>query len=59
MLELIYTLTLVFHNSSNQIINTTQAAYTLVLGAAATTYSVTATNCGGSCASVAYVSVQF
>jgi hypothetical protein len=53
------TLKLVFYNSSNQIINTTQAAYTLVLGAAATTYSVTATNCGGSCASVSYVSIQF
>ena len=53
------TMKLVFYNSSNQIINTTQAAYTLVLGAAASTYSVTATDCGGSCANVAYVSVQF
>ena len=31
----------------------------MTLGAAASTYSVTATNCGGSCANVAYVSVQF
>jgi len=53
------TMKLVFYNSSNQIISTTQAAYTLVLGAAASTYSVTATNCGGSCTTVAYVSVQF
>ena len=53
------TLKLVFYNSSNQIINTTQTAYTLTLGAALATYSVTATNCGGSCANVAYVSVQF
>lgn len=53
------TMKLVFYNSSNQIISTTQAAYTLVLGAAAATYSVTATNCGGSCTTVAYVSVQF
>jgi hypothetical protein len=53
------TLKLVFYNSSNQAINTVQQAYTLTPGAAASTYSVTATNCGGSCASVAYVSVQF
>lgn len=53
------TMKLVFYNSSNQIISTTQAAYTLVLGAAASTYSVTATDCGGSCTTVAYVSVQF
>ena len=53
------TMKLVFYNSSNQIISTTQTAYTLVVGAAASTYSVTATNCGGSCTTVAYVSVQF
>jgi len=53
------TLKLVFYNSSNSVITTVQQAYTLVLGAAASTYSVTATNCGGSCANVAYVSVQF
>lgn len=53
------TLKLVFYNSSNQVINTVQQAYTMTLGAAAATYSVTATNCGSSCSSVAYVSVQF
>ena len=53
------TLKLVFYNSANAIITTVQQAYTLVLGAAASTYSVTATNCGGSCTNVAYVSVQF
>ncbi len=53
------TLKLVFYNSSNAVITTVQQAYTMVLGVAASTYSVTATNCGGSCASVAYVSVQF
>ena len=53
------TLKLVFYNSSNQIVNTVQQAYTMTLGAAAATYSVTATNCGNSCANVSYVSVQF
>lgn len=53
------TLKLVFYNSSNAVITTVQQAYTMVLGAAASTYSVTATDCGGSCANVAYVSVQF
>ena len=53
------TLKLVFYNSSNQVITTVQQAYTMVLGAAPATYSVTATNCGGSCTNVAYVSVQF
>lgn len=53
------TLKLVFYNSSNAVVATVQQAYTLTLGAAAATYSVTATNCGGSCANVAYVSVQF
>ena len=54
-----FTMKLVFYNSSNAVVNTVQQAYTLTLGAAAATYSVTATNCGGSCANVAYVSVQF
>ena len=53
------TLKLVFYNSSNQVVNTVQQAYTMVLGAAAATYSVTATDCGSSCSTVAYVSVQF
>lgn len=53
------TLKLVFYNSSNAVITTVQQAYTMVLGAAPATYSVSATNCGGSCSSVAYVSVQF
>lgn len=55
-----FTLKMVFYNSSNQVITTVQQANTLVYGAANTTnYSVTTSNCGGSCASVAYVSVQF
>lgn len=53
------TLKLVFYNSSNAIVSTVQQAYTMVLGAAAATYSVTATDCGSSCSNVAYVSVQF
>lgn len=53
------TLKLVFYNSSNAVITTVQQAYTMVLGAAAATYSVSATDCGGSCTNVAYVSVQF
>ena len=53
------TLKLVFYNSSNTVVSTVQQAYTMTLGAAAATYSITATNCGGSCASVTYVSVQF
>ena len=53
------TMKLVFYNSSNAVIATTQQAYTMVLGAAATTYSITSNNCGSSCANVAYVSVQF
>ena len=54
-----FTMKLVFYNSSNAVVSTVQQAYTLTLGAAPATYSVTATNCGGSCANVAYVSVQF
>ena len=53
------TLKLVFYNSSNAVITTVQQAYTLVLGAAASTYSLSTTNCGGSCSNVAYVSVEF
>ena len=53
------TLKLVFYNSSNAVVSTVQQAYTMVLGGALAPYSVTATNCGGSCANVAYVSVQF
>lgn len=53
------TMKLVFYNSSNAIITTTQQAYTMTLGAAPTAYSITSTNCGGSCTNVAYVSVQF
>ena len=54
-----FTMKLVFYNSSNQIVNTVQQSWTLVLGAAASTYTLNATNCGSSCSSVAYVSVQF
>jgi hypothetical protein len=55
-----FTIKLVFYNSSNQIVNTVQQANTLVYGnTTPTAYTVTATNCGGSCATVAYVSVQF
>jgi len=54
-----FTMRLVFYNSSNQIVNTVQTAFTLSLGAPLYNFTVTATNCGGSCATVAYVSVQF
>lgn len=55
-----FTMKLVFYNASNQIITTVQQANTLVYGnATPQAYSVTTTNCGGSCANVAYVSVQF
>lgn len=54
-----FSLKLVFYNSSNQVITTVQQAYTLVLGGALQNYSITATDCGGSCSNVAYVSVQF
>ena len=53
------TLKLVFYNSSNAIITTSQQAYTMTLGAAPAAYTLTSANCGGSCANVAYVSVQF
>jgi hypothetical protein len=55
-----FTMKLVFYNSSNQITSTVQQSYTLTYGSTTPApYSITATNCGGSCASVAYVSVQF
>lgn len=54
-----FTMKLVYYNSSNQIITTSQQTWTLTLGAAAANYSMTSTNCGGSCTNVAYVSVQF
>jgi hypothetical protein len=53
------TMKMVFYNSSNQIINTVQQSYTLTLGAAPTTYSLSTSNCGSSCTNVSYVSVQF
>lgn len=54
-----FTMKLVFYNSNNQIVNTVQQSWTLTLGAAPANYSMSATNCGGSCALVAYASVQF
>jgi hypothetical protein len=53
------TMKMVFYNSSNQIINTVQQSYTLTLGTAPTTYSLSTSNCGSSCSNVSYVSVQF
>jgi hypothetical protein len=53
------TMKMVFYNSSNQIINTVQQSHTLTLGAAASTYSLSTSNCGNSCNDVSYVSVQF
>jgi hypothetical protein len=55
-----FTIKLVFYNSSNQIITTVQQAYTLTYGVnTPTPYSVSTSNCGGSCTNVAYVSAQF
>ena len=55
-----FTMKLVFYNSSNQIITTVQQAYTLTYGVnTPTLYSMSTSNCGGSCANVAYVSAQF
>ena len=55
-----FTIRMVFYNSSNVILNTAQLSNTLVYGSATpATYTTTTTNCGGSCANVAYVSVQF
>jgi hypothetical protein len=55
-----FVIKMVFYNSSNQIINTAQLSNTLVYGTTTpTTYTTTTTNCGGSCANVAYVKVEF
>jgi len=55
-----FVIKMVFYNSSNAIVNTAQLSNTLVYGATTpATYTTTTTNCGGSCANVAYVSVQF
>jgi hypothetical protein len=55
-----FVMKLVFYNSSNQITNTAQLSNTLVYGSTTpTAYTMTTTNCGGSCASVAYVKVEF
>jgi len=55
-----FTIKMVFYNSSNAIVNTAQLSNTLVYGATTpTTYTTTTTNCGGSCATVAYVKVEF
>lgn len=51
------TVKLVFYNSSNQIVATTQQTYNLTN--TITIYSITATNCGGSCSSVTYVNAEF
>lgn len=53
------TFKLVFYNNSNAVLATVQQAYTMVLGGALTSYTVSTNNCGGSCSNVAYVSVQF
>jgi len=55
-----FVIKLVFYNGSNQITNTAQLTSTLVYGSATPkAYTMTTTNCGGSCASVAYVKVEF
>jgi hypothetical protein len=55
-----FTLKMVFYNSSNQVITTVQQANTLIYGATDTTnYSLSTSNCGGSCSNVAYVIIQF
>jgi hypothetical protein len=55
-----FTMRMVFYNSSNAIVNTAQLSNTLVYGTTTpTTYTTTTTNCGGSCANVAYVKVEF
>jgi hypothetical protein len=55
-----FTIRMVFYNSSNQVTNTAQLSNTLVYGSATpATYTTTTTNCGGSCANVAYVKVEF
>ena len=55
-----FTIKMVFYNSSNAIVNTAQLSNTLVYGSTTpATYTTTTTNCGGSCANVAYVKVEF
>ena len=55
-----FVIKMVFYNSSNAIVNTAQLSNTLVYGnTTPTTYTTTTTNCGGSCATVAYVKVEF
>ena len=55
-----FVIKMVFYNSSNAIVNTAQLSNTLVYGATTpATYTTTTTNCGGSCANVAYVKVEF
>jgi len=55
-----FTIKMVFYNSSNVILNTAQLSNTLVYGnTTPTAYTTTTTNCGGSCANVAYVKVEF
>jgi hypothetical protein len=55
-----FVIRMVFYNSSNAIVNTAQLSNTLVYGSATpATYTTTTTNCGGSCATVAYVKVEF
>ena len=55
-----FTIKMVFYNSSNAIVNTAQLSNTLVYGSATpATYTTATTNCGGSCANVAYVKVEF
>ena len=55
-----FTIKMVFYNSSNAIVNTAQLSNTLVYGnTTPATYTTTTTNCGGSCANVAYVKVEF
>jgi hypothetical protein len=55
-----FVIRMVFYNSSNAVVNTAQLSNTLVYGSATpATYTTTTTNCGGSCANVAYVKVEF
>ena len=55
-----FVIKMVFYNSSNAIVNTAQLSNTLVYGnTTPATYTTTTTNCGGSCANVAYVKVEF
>lgn len=54
-----FTMRMVFYDSNNQVLSTVQQAWTLTLGAAAAPYTITTPNCGGSCANVSRVNVQF